>query len=94
MIEDGAVLVCDGRIVAADTRARVESRKDARQAEKIDVGGRVILPGFVDSHTHLVHAASRAEEYELKVQGVSYEEIAKKGGGILNSVRRLRVATV
>jgi imidazolonepropionase len=93
MIEDGAVLVCDGRIVAADTRARVESRKDARQAEKIDVGGRVILPGFVDSHTHLVHAASRAEEYELKIQGVSYEEIAKKGGGILNSVRRLRVAT-
>jgi imidazolonepropionase len=93
MIEDGAVLVCDGLIVAADTRARVESRKDARQAEKIDVGGRVILPGFVDSHTHLVHAASRAEEYELKIQGVSYEEIAKKGGGILNSVKRLRAAT-
>jgi imidazolonepropionase len=93
MIEDGAVLVCDGLIIAADTRARVESRKDARQAEKIDVGGRVILPGFVDSHTHLVHAASRAEEYELKIQGVSYEEIAKKGGGILNSVKRLRVAT-
>jgi imidazolonepropionase len=93
MIEDGAVLVCDGLIVAADTRARVESRKDARQAEKIDVGGRVILPGFVDSHTHLVHAANRAEEYELKIQGVSYEEIAKKGGGILNSVKRLRAAT-
>jgi len=85
--------VCDGLIVAADTRARVESRKDARRAEKIDVGGRVILPGFVDSHTHLVHAASRAEEYELKIQGVSYEEIAKKGGGILNSVKRLRAAT-
>ena len=83
----------DGLIIAADTRARVESRKDARRAEKIDVGGRVILPGFVDSHTHLVHAASRAEEYELKIQGVSYEEIARKGGGILNSVKRLRAAT-
>ena len=83
----------DGLIVAADTRARVESRKDAREAEKIDVAGRVILPGFVDSHTHLVHAASRAEEYELKIQGVSYEEIARKGGGILNSVKRLRAAT-
>jgi imidazolonepropionase len=93
VIEDGAVLVRDGLIVAADTRARIESRKDAPQAEKIDVGGRVILPGFVDSHTHLVHAASRAEEYELKIQGVSYEEIAKKGGGILNSVKRLRAAT-
>jgi imidazolonepropionase len=93
IIEDGAVLLRDGLIIAADTRARIESRKDARQAEKIDVGGRVILPGFVDSHTHLVHAASRAEEYELKIQGVSYEEIARKGGGILNSVKRLRAAT-
>ena len=93
IIEDGAVLVRDGQIVAADKRARVESRKDAKRAEKIDVGGRVILPGFVDSHTHLVHAASRAEEYELKIQGVSYEEIARKGGGILNSAKRLRAAT-
>jgi imidazolonepropionase len=87
------VLVRDGLIVAADARARVESRKDAKRADRIDVGGRVILPGFVDSHTHLVHAASRAEEYELKIQGVSYEEIARKGGGILNSVKRLRAAT-
>lgn len=87
------MLLRDGLIIAADTRARIESRKDARQAEKIDVGGRVILPGLVDSHTHLVHAASRAEEYELKIQGVSYEEIARKGGGILNSVKRLRAAT-
>jgi imidazolonepropionase len=93
MIDDGAVLVREGLIVATDTRARIESRKDARRAEKIDVGGRVILPGFVDSHTHLVHAASRAEEYELKIQGVSYEEIARTGGGILNSVKRLRAAT-
>jgi imidazolonepropionase len=93
IVEDGAVLVRDGLIIAADKRARVESRKDARRAEKVDVGGRVILPGFVDSHTHLVHAASRAEEYELKIQGVSYEEIARKGGGILNSVKRLRATT-
>ena len=93
IIENGAVLVREGLIVAADTRARVESRKDARRADKVDVGGRVILPGFVDSHTHLVHAASRAEEYELKIQGVSYEEIAKRGGGILNSAKRLRAAT-
>ena len=51
------------------------------------------LPGFVDSHTHLIHAASRAEEYELKIAGASYEEIARKGGGILNSVKKLRAAT-
>jgi imidazolonepropionase len=53
----------------------------------------VALPGFVDSHTHLIHAASRAEEYELKIAGASYEEIARKGGGILNSVKKLRRAT-
>jgi imidazolonepropionase len=93
IIEDGALLLRDGLIVAADSLARVESRKDAKLAEKIDVGGRVILPGFVDSHTHLIHAASRAEEYELKIRGASYEEIARKGGGILNSVKKVRAAT-
>ena len=92
IVKDGAVLVCDGRIVAVGTRAQVEIRKDAKQADKLDVGGRVVLPGFVDSHTHLIHAASRAEEYELKIHGASYEEIARKGGGILNSVKKLRAA--
>ncbi len=71
----------------------IESLPDSRSAEKLDVGGRVVLPGFVDSHTHLIHAASRAEEYELKITGASYEEIARKGGGILNSVKKLRAAT-
>jgi imidazolonepropionase len=66
---------------------------EARSEQKLDLGGRVALPGFVDSHTHLVHAASRAEEYELKIAGASYEEIARKGGGILNSVKKLRAAT-
>jgi imidazolonepropionase len=93
LIPDGAVLVRDGRIAAVGTRAQIEARNDAQQAEKLDVGGRVVLPGFVDSHTHLIHAASRAEEYELKIQGASYEEIARKGGGILNSVKKLRAAT-
>jgi len=87
------VLVRQGRIVAVGPRAQVERRAEAKNAEKIDVGGRVVLPGFVDSHTHLIHAASRAEEYELKIQGKSYEEIARKGGGILNSVTKLRAAT-
>ena len=91
--KDGAILVRDGRIVAVGPRAKVEAEPEAGQAEKLDVGGRVILPGFVDSHTHLIHAASRAEEYELKIQGASYEEIARKGGGILNSVKKLRAAT-
>ena len=87
------MLVADGRIAAVGTRKDVEARSEAKKAEKVDVGGRVALPGFVDSHTHLIHAASRAEEYELKIQGASYEEIARKGGGILNSVRKLRTVT-
>jgi len=93
VLADGAVLVRDGRIAAVGPRAQIEAHKEARQAEKLDVGGRAVLPGFVDSHTHLVHAANRAEEYELKIQGASYEEIARKGGGILNSVKKLRAAT-
>jgi imidazolonepropionase len=93
LVKDGAILVRDGKIVAVGPRAQMERRAEAKSADKFDVGGRVVLPGFVDSHTHLIHAASRAEEYELKIQGASYEEIARKGGGILNSVKKLRTAT-
>jgi imidazolonepropionase len=93
IIKHGAVLVRGGHIVAVGTRSKVETLPEARAGEKLDVGGRVILPGFVDSHTHLIHAASRAEEYKLKIEGVSYEEIARKGGGILNSVKKLRAAS-
>jgi len=93
IVKNGAVLIRDGVIAAVGTRAEIESLPEARAAEKLDVAGRVVLPGFVDSHTHLIHAASRAEEYELKIAGASYEEIARKGGGILNSVKKLRAAT-
>jgi len=93
IIRDGALLTRDGILAAVGTRSEMESLPESRSAEKLDVGGRVVLPGFVDSHTHLIHAASRAEEYELKIAGASYEEIARKGGGILNSVKKLRAAT-
>ncbi len=92
IIRNGALLVRDGVILAAGTRAEVEAHPETNAAEKLDLCGRVALPGFVDSHTHLVHAASRAEEYELRIRGASYEEIARKGGGILNSVEKLRAA--
>ncbi len=93
IIKDGALLVGDGLIAAIGPRAKIEALPEAATAGKMDVGGRVVLPGFVDSHTHLIHAANRADEYELKIAGASYEEIARKGGGILNSVRKLRAAT-
>jgi len=93
LIKNGAVLIADGLIVAVGSRAQVEAQPLARSAQQLDLAGRVVLPGFVDSHTHLIHAASRAEEYELRITGASYEEIAKRGGGILNSVNKLRAAT-
>jgi imidazolonepropionase len=93
LIRDGAILVRDGLIVAVGPSRKIEKLRESKNAEKIDLGGRVVLPGFVDAHTHLIHAASRAEEYELKIRGASYEEIARRGGGILNSVKKLRAAT-
>jgi imidazolonepropionase len=93
IVKDGALLLRDGLIAAVGSRAKLEALPEAAAADKLDLGGRVVLPGFVDSHTHLIHAASRAEEYGLKIAGASYEEIAHKGGGILNSVKKLRAAT-
>lgn len=92
MIRDGALLIKDGRIAAIGPRNRIERLPASRRARKLDLRGQVILPGFVDSHTHLIHAISRAAEYELRVSGATYEEIARAGGGILNSVRKLRAA--
>jgi imidazolonepropionase len=93
VLRDGAILLLDGMISAVGPAAKVEKLKESKSAELLDLDGRVVLPGFVDSHTHLIHAASRVEEYELKIQGVGYEEIARKGGGILNSVDKLRTAS-
>jgi len=90
IIRDGALLVRDDRIVAAGPRRRIERLRAARRAEKLDLGGRVVLPGFVDSHTHLIFPASRADEYEQRISGKTYEQIAKNGGGIRATVEALR----
>jgi len=92
IIRDGAVLVRDGRNVAVGPRRRLERLAEARRAKKLDLGGRVVLPGFVDSHTHLVFPASRADDYEKHIAGKTYEQIARTGGGILSTVRKLRAA--
>jgi imidazolonepropionase len=93
IIRDAALLIRDGRIAAVGPRRRVENLRESRRARKLDLGGRVVLPGFVDSHTHLVFPTSRAAEYEQRICGATYEEIARAGGGILNSARKLRSAT-
>ena len=93
IIRDGALLIRNGRIAAVGPRRRIESLRESRRARKLDLGGCVVLPGFVDSHTHLIHAAARAAEYEQRISGASYEEIARAGGGIHNSAHRLRGAS-
>jgi len=93
IIRDGALLIRDGRIAAVGPRRRIEHLRESRRARKLDLAGCVVLPGFVDSHSHLIHAAARATEYEQRISGASYEEIARSGGGILNSARKLRSAT-
>jgi imidazolonepropionase len=93
IIRDGAVLTHDDRIAAIGSRRRIERLPKARRAEKLDLGGRVVLPGFVDSHTHLIFPESRAAEYEQRNSGATYEEIARSGGGIRSSVKGLRAAS-
>ena len=93
IIRDGALLTHDDRIVAVGPRRRVERLPKARRAEKLNLGGRVVLPGFVDSHTHLIFPESRAAEYEQRISGATYEEIARSGGGIRSSVKGLRAAS-
>ena len=93
IIPDGALLTHDDRVVAVGPRRRVERLPKARRAEKLDLGGRVVLPGFVDSHTHLIFPESRAAEYEQRNSGATYEEIARSGGGIRSSVKGLRAAS-
>jgi imidazolonepropionase len=67
--------------------------KEERDATWIDARGKVVLPGFIDSHTHLIFAGSRVEEFEQRLRGASYAEIAAQGGGILSTVQRVRQAS-
>ncbi|WP_326522785.1 imidazolonepropionase [Sphingomonas sp.] len=88
VVEDGVVAAIDGRIAYAGSAddAPVEA------AETIDCGGRWITPGLIDCHTHLVHAGDRAHEFELRLAGASYEEVARAGGGIVSTMRATRSA--
>jgi imidazolonepropionase len=88
-IEDGALAARDGRIAWLGPRAELPG--PAR--ETTDCGGAWILPGLIDCHTHLVFAGDRAGEFEQRLAGASYEEIARAGGGILSTVRATRAAS-
>jgi imidazolonepropionase len=88
-------LLTEGEVILRVGRTRsLEREALGRRAEPIDCSGRVLMPGFVDSHTHLVFAASRVNDYELRLRGKTYEEIAHGGGGIQSSAQKVRKASV
>jgi imidazolonepropionase len=91
IIRDGAMLIEDGRISAVASRSEIESRM-ARDCTVIDAGNSVVMPGFVDAHTHPVFAGNRANEFEQRASGATYSEIAAAGGGIRSTVRQTRAA--
>jgi imidazolonepropionase len=93
IIEDGAMLVRDRRIERIGARSEIEPLIEA-DSEVVDAGGRVVLPGFVDAHAHPVFAGTRADEYEQRARGATYQEIAARGGGIRSTVRTTRAATL
>lgn len=91
VIEDGAVAALDGRIAWVGRRAELPG--GWRAGIEHDCRGGWLTPGLIDCHTHLVYAGSRAGEFEQRLQGVSYEEIARAGGGIVSTVRATRAAS-
>jgi len=94
IVENGAIAVLDDRIVAVGPTKELETRVEcSANTRVVDVAGRVVLPGFVDPHTHLVFAGSREFELELKLSGTSYMEIKRLGGGIPYTVRQTREAS-
>jgi imidazolonepropionase len=90
LVEDGIVAATDGRITHVGPRAEAPA---IHARETIACDGRWITPGLIDCHTHLVHGGDRAHEFELRLQGASYEDIARAGGGILSTVKATRQAT-
>jgi imidazolonepropionase len=99
IIKDGAVIIKEGVIAAASKTADIEKQikkigADQSDFDIIDAQGKAVLPGFVDSHTHLVFGGYRAEEFSWRMRGDSYMEIMNRGGGIVNTVAATRDASV
>lgn len=91
IVENAAIAIRDGRIAFAGAAADLPN--EFHDGERLDCEGRWITPGLIDCHTHLVHAGNRALEFEMRLNGASYEEVARAGGGIVSSVRMLRAAS-
>src|SRR6202035_5498533 len=91
IIRDGGMLIHDAKIDSVGPSDEIE--KKSRGAEIVDSGGRVVLPGFVDAHTHLVFAGNRLDDFERRARGETYEQIAAAGGGIWSTAQKTRAAS-
>ncbi|HRO13093.1 MAG TPA: imidazolonepropionase, partial [Amaricoccus sp.] len=90
LVEDGALAIEGDRIAWAGPASEIPESFSA--APRRDLEGRLVTPGLIDCHTHIVHGGDRAREFEMRLEGAGYEEIARAGGGILSSVRATRAA--
>ncbi|NIM01719.1 MAG: imidazolonepropionase [Acidobacteria bacterium] len=93
VVEDAAVACCDDKIVWVGARRDVDQAVRTDDAQTLDAGGGTVLPGFVDAHTHLPFAGWREQEFDERLRGATYSEIAARGGGILSTVERTREAS-
>ena len=102
IIRDGGMLIRDGKVGIVGPSDEVERNLTGltsqvsgaeKDIEVVDLGGRVVLPGFVDAHTHLVFAGNRLDDFERRARGETYEQIAKAGGGIRSTVEKTRAAS-
>ena len=91
IIHNGGMLIRDGKIERVGPSDEIE--KNVGDAEVVDAGGRVVMPGFVDAHTHLVFAGNRLDDFERRARDETYEQIAKAGGGIWSTVEKTRAAS-
>jgi len=93
IVADGGLLIRDSLIQYVGASKSVESQAD-ENCSVVDVGGRVILPGFIDAHTHPVFAGTRVDEFEERSRGATYQQIAARGGGIQSTVNKTRAASI
>ncbi|WP_290884500.1 imidazolonepropionase [Hoeflea sp.] len=91
LVEQGAVAIAEGRIAWAGPEADLPA--EFRDRDTLDLEGRVVTPALVDCHTHVVHGGNRAREFEMRLEGASYEEVARAGGGIVSTVSATRAAS-
>jgi imidazolonepropionase len=91
LLDGGAIRILDGRISWVGPMSELPQANSSEMVD--DLGGRLVTPGLIDCHTHIVHGGNRAGEFEMRLEGASYEEVARAGGGIVSTVKATREAS-